>query len=624
MKWFFRPLMLVALGGALFAAAVVVFRARPAQVRPQPSPVAEGEYEIVWLYGATNVAPWERFVAAVERAKKQLQDDFPGLEAQTEGAFPEQTTAVPEVALYWPKAKKRLVFRWYKLTSDWKTRDWVDALTHRQPPPLAIIGGNTSDGARDLAYRLKQLSAELPAAARPLLLLTTATADEVAPEEGVEDPGKFLADHVGPRPVPLTGVYPERTFRFCFTNAQMAAAVTQFIASRDDLRPDSDPYYLVKWEDDAYSRDLMEKGFWNALGRYLFAPAAVRDWGALTGGTATGSPLPVSLSGIAFAREGAAQGRTHWLAHAVAAQGVVSPSPGAIVFPQAVAAPGVAALDASPTGAGPHGFGYKPPTWQTIDSSVGTFLQPNRYEAQVARELLDELLKQAGSRTQRRPLLVVTGQSAPSRRFLHALARTSPDQARRFVVATGDGISFNTVYRDRQVAWPIQDLPFHLVFFCHHNPIDADADFRPVEAVQDPSEELGNTAATGTEDVLLYSAIVEAVAHAFRRDHQPCAHAGELAERLTAIRLRDGRISFDAGGQPFFSPDGNRLTGTGEHVVYLRPCFEGRYILRQSTIEVWAWRQSGGEEPPWRRVGDPLTVRYDADISLEGGRHGSE
>ena len=66
---------------------------------------------------------------------------------------------------------------------------------------------------------------------------------------------------------------------------------------------------------------------------------------------------------------------------------------------------------------------------------------------------------------QRRPLLVVTGQSQPSRRFLRALARSAPEAARRLVVATGDAIAFNTIYRDRQVAWPIQELPFALVFF---------------------------------------------------------------------------------------------------------------------------------------------------------------
>jgi len=36
----------------------------------------------------------------------------------------------------------------------------------------------------------------------------------------------------------------------------------------------------------------------------------------------------------------------------------------------------------------------------------------------------------------------------------------------------GRRIDFNTIYRDRNLAWPIQDLPCDLVFFCHRNPVD--------------------------------------------------------------------------------------------------------------------------------------------------------
>src|SRR6516162_2849536 len=115
-----------------------------------------------------------------------------------------------------------------------------------------------------------------------------------------------------------------------------------------------------------------------------------------------------------------------------------------------------------------------PPTPQLIDSSVGTFLTPNRFEAQAAQNLLDLAL----ATPQRRPLLVVTGQAVPTRRFLRALVRLAPDYMRRFVVATGGALSFNTVYRDRQVAWPVQDLPFRLVFFCHNDPVSPEAGFR--------------------------------------------------------------------------------------------------------------------------------------------------
>ena len=198
---------------------------------------------------------------------------------------------------------------------------------------------------------------------------------------------------------------------------------------------------------------------------------------------------------------------------------------------------------------------------ERIASSVGSFLAPNRFEAEVAGQVvqdlehspgaepltadrrgLDEALRDvegAGDRP-RRPLLVVTGQSAPSRRFLRELARTAPAQARRLVVATGDAVAFNTVYRDRRVAWPIQDLPFALVFFCHFDPIhnnpdDPDLAFLPEGRPPPDGEKDFNLSATGTEDVLLNGAIIESLAQAFDRDDKPAADAGELSRRLAEI-----------------------------------------------------------------------------------------
>src|SRR5207302_175475 len=159
---------------------------------------------------------------------------------------------------------------------------------------------------------------------------------------------------------------------------------------------------------------------------------------------------------------------------------------------------------------------------------------------------------------QKRPLLVLTGQSAPSRRFLRALVRSAPGMARQFVVATGDAIAFNNVYRDRGVAWNVQDLPVPLVFFCHHNPIDPDAGFRPLQV-----------------------------------------HAGHGGP---------GPV-----GTALFNPDGSgkRKSGTGEHIVSLRPHVQGGRVLPEATIAVWAWHGQPGQklsEGEWRPVGEPLNV----------------
>jgi hypothetical protein len=556
MKWLLRPSLLIVASTAFVVGAVAVaLRTGPTLTRPAPLPVADGDAEVVWLYAATNPAAWERFVAAVRHAPEALRKDHPDVRAEVDpaAAFPQQTTAVPEVALSFGPGQGRLVFRWYKLTSDWSTRDWVEALLKRAPPPLAVIGGSSSDGARDLAWQFQQAGDALPESARPLLLLTTATADRVVA------PGTENGAQPAPVPAPageevevtpgvnLNDLYKGRTFRFCFTNRQMAGAVTNFLWGQPDLRPDRDPVYMVRWDDDSYSRDLIE-GFWNALKR-------LEERGQFT----------MTI----------------------------------------------------------------PPTPQVIDSSVGGFSRPNGFEAKVARDLLD--LRQAErarpERPQKRPLLVMTGQSAPSRRFLRALARSAPDMAREFVVATGDAIAFNNVYRDRAVAWNVQDLPLPLVFFCHRNPIDPGAGFRPLPRDRGGAPPSGSdlTAATGTEDILLYGDIVEALAQAQRRGGRPAADAAELAAGLAELHVNAGHIGFGTAGTPLFNPDnfGRRRWGTGEHIVCLRPHVQAGRVLPEATVSVWAWHGRADQkyyEGEWRPAGAPLKVPYD-QAPVEGGGH---
>jgi len=528
MKWLFRPSVLAALALALLVGAAVLALWPPApQLKPTPLSVDAGVAEVVWLYEATNPTSWERFVAAVQRAARRLQDVYPGVTAHVDGAFPRETTAVPEASLSWPGKGGRLVFHWYKRTSEWKTRDWAEALLKRPRPPLAIIGGNNSDNARELAGDLARQGGALPEAARPLLLLTAATANRVRPPD---DPD------VSHR-VDLMQVYPGRTFRFCFSNEQMGRAIMNFLWTDMELTPDAAPIHLVEWDDDAYSDDLID-GFWKAL-------------------------------------------------------------------PDET-----------------EGGGGASPSIHRIASSVGGFYAPNRYEAEGVASLLTNLEKTQDR--QHKPALVVAGQTAPTRRFLRALAQTAPAQARRLVVVTGDSLSFNTVYRDRRVTWPIQELPFSLVFFCHYNPIDEDAGFHLHRAPHgSPEDREGAAATTGTEDVLLDGDIVEALAQAYLRNGRPCADAGELRQRLAEITLRGDRVGYDPAGKRLFDEDGNRAVevkdgaevGSGAHVVVLRPHVEGERVLPKADITVWVWgeRQQGEPGASWQRrnLGPPLTVSYD-------------
>jgi hypothetical protein len=586
-RWLFRPWLLVTLLAAAVVGALVVawgfLQPGGAWLAATPLPVAAGDREVVWLYPATNPAAWERFITAVR--SERLQKAFPGLVVQTTDAFPRGTLLTPEAALVLPGADGgpspgRLVFRWYKLTGDWKTADWVEALLRRRPPPFAIIGGSSSDAALELARELRARGTALPEAQRPLLLLTTATADHVVTE--AEDAAPESAEGGPAAGTPLLQVYPGRTFRFCFSNRQMAAAVTHFLWSRDDLRPDSDPAYMVEWEDDAYSRDLIE-GFWGGL-HSVAAERAARQWG--------------------------------WAAGSVAGR---VPPPGGGPFP----------FDAAGRAASAFGFTLLP-TPQLVDSSVGAFETPNRFESKVARDLvelvraLDEPV--AHPPRQHRPLLVLTGQTAPCRRFLRALERYSPDLSRRFVVATGDAISFNTVYRDRVVAWPVQDFPFPLVFFCHRDPTDAAAGFDPAGPYAGRP-----TAATATDDVLLNEDLAEALVRVL-------AGPGGDSDTTTAARLlhrlrrdRSGSLTTQPGGTLFFDADGGPRAGTGEHVVCLRPRIvreEGdasERVLPEATVEVWAWRPGpAGVGHVWERVNGPLRVTYDEPPPVGGAPHDAE
>jgi hypothetical protein len=553
MKWLLHPSLLAFSSVALaLVATVLVLWKRTPEIRTEPLPVKDGEREIVWLDAATSASTWERFVGAVHVAGTRLEREHAGLTVDTSNAFPRQTTAVPEIAIALPNRSTRLVFRWYKLTSNQKSHDWIKALTERKPPPLAIIGGSTSDVAIELARQLRDFAKSDEEA--PLLFLTTATADNVLPTDK-----PVQADEVNP--VSLNRIYDGRTFRFCFTNQQMADAITDFVWSQNELRPDSDPVYMVSWEDDPYSRDLTS-GFYRALRRPA-VEAVARDVASVVPGGFPTTPGNWAYSQFRYAMQ-------------------------------------------------------SPP--QQIDSSVGGFNRPNRFEAVVAEYLMDELENLRNHGPQRQPLLVLSGQTQPSRRFLQALVRISPLKARRFVVVSGDAIAFNTIYRDRRVAWPIQDLPFSLVVFAHRNPMDAEAGFTQTAM---PQLAAAASSTTGTEDLLLFVDMVEALCGSMYQGNQPPANARQLGERLRLarqVRLRGNAVEWGDQGTPMFDELGNRYSGMGEHVVWLKPTVNDERVKPEATITVWAEKPTRKEGSHWRKVGEILGVSYDP--AAGGGVHG--
>lgn len=244
---------------------------RPAG-RPRPASVPSGDIEMAWLHTSTNGPTWERFVYGLVRTQLTV----PGLTVDDSNAFNETTTAVPEVVFSMADRPGKLRVRWYKLTTDATTDHWVNALAERDPAPVALIGGGSSDRAADLARamnRRKDWAGE-----RPLLFITTATADELEP--GPDDASDLRAAAQN-----LIDVYDDLSFRFCFTNRQMAEAVIDFtehnperlatpsqqafggVASAVALhaRLSAPPKVLsVVWKDDPFSTDLHDR-FGDAL-----------------------------------------------------------------------------------------------------------------------------------------------------------------------------------------------------------------------------------------------------------------------------------------------------------------------------------------------------------------------
>jgi len=508
MNWLFRSnlLVLVVLGLALAAAWIVWPFGRLAPTgQAAPKPLEGRDQEIVWLDPATSAVNWERFVAATRRFVADRKD----ITLDDSNAFPSQTTAVPEIALALGPGKPRLWFRWYKLTGDLGPRQWVRALAKRFPPPLAIIGGGTSDRARDLAWELNDLPGY--PSTKPLMLITSATAVKVYLDGETKE---------------LMRIYPDRSFRFCFTNHQMAKAVAEFIWNHEDLRPDSQPVYLVGWKDDPYSEDLSEQ-FHEMVVKYL------------------------------------------------------------------------AELNSE-----------QPFLTQTILYSVGSFNQPNVWEEDAVERIVNVLGQHP---EQQRPLLVLPAMPQPARRFLRGLARTDPVRAGRFVVATGDGIDFNTIYRDRNLAWPIQDLPCTLVFFCHRNPVDPSAfrEDRPSgdQAPPDPNEKT----TTGTQDLLLYRDIVETVATAAAHENGWLDRADDFRQRLTELQFPDGT--------PRFNSQGNQRPGASEYVGVLRPVRDDNRVQPKALLQVWNRSGVANGKGHWDLVRE-LSVDYRSEPSVvlrEGG-----
>ena len=463
--------------------------------------VPTGDQEIAYIQAATSGATWERFVAGIQNVKH----DWPGLIVEDR----ERLSHGDDGRAGGGAARRRAVrivcgFAGTSSPATPITSNGCEELGRRDPPPLALIGGGSSDRARDLAEALKQQTTWH--GKPPLLMLMTATADVL---------------YVGPQhnqPVPLMDIYPDRTFRFCFTNRPdgRGGARTGLVSSvpaagrlpgsrragpghrsapicgpawacsrrRRCRRP---TVRVLEWEDDPYSLDLSD------------------------------------------------QFRTVLKDHGDEADSVV----------------------------------YR------LAYSVGDYYLPNRPESEELSRIADQMAE-AGHRRQ---LLVLPAVEKPARRVLRGLSTAIHKEVRNLVAVTGDSISFNVVYRDREIAWNIQDMPVPLVFFCHQNPAAWPEHGTPGNGLSTPEP-------NATDDELLNADIVRVVLEAVFGRGLP--GPPQLLADVDALkqRLHDRPNFFDA--------DGNRHGGSGEYVVCLRPHFDRARVLPSATLEVWTregrWR----------------------------------
>ncbi len=158
-------------------------------------------------------------VGAVRRGRPHGSADRARLSVDDTRAFLDQTNRVPEVVLSIDGAPPHLRIRWYKLTSEAGPTHWVRRLAERGPPRSrsSAAGRATARSTSPGPWPGRRTWAGAP----PLLLITTATANTV-----VLDPDAGATPDAG-GPKPLMSVYPGRSFRFCFTNRQMASAVVR-------------------------------------------------------------------------------------------------------------------------------------------------------------------------------------------------------------------------------------------------------------------------------------------------------------------------------------------------------------------------------------------------------------
>ncbi len=524
----------------LFAASQIALRRR--QALPEPVSVPGGDWEIAWINTPTASDTWDEFVTGLKRAEMQV----PGLVVDTSEAFPEHTTSVPRVAISRPPQQGKLHFRWYKTGTGVSTADWLAALAQRDPAPIAVIGGWSSDRAIELASILnRQVEWH---GDRPLLFITAATVDHVQ-----SNAGSFGIPGEEPQ---LTDLYPGRMFRFCFTNKQMAEAVTDYLAQDPSLCP----------------------GYGSWPGFPCFWGGAAGGWPATIGLAALNGPGPAIFT-LQWQDDPFSEDLADYFTEAIDRRFTRCTDRNSFVRPPSAPA-----------------FVQR----NRIPFSIGGFARTNSGEAEAVREIVRQL-RPPGERS----VLIIPSVTAPMRRVLLALSERIPGAGRRLVAVTGDGMSVNAVYRDVEFTWPLRSIPIPLVMFSHQNPFgwdDASSPPPPLGYVLDPLSK------RGTQSILLYNEM------ALMLIETMLPESGEVG----AKGADELAVRFQTRMPAVFDASGNRLGGSGEHVLVVRPTSRQAAVAspQRADATITAFRRSA--KSGWQKV---KTVEVRAEGTAEGRPH---
>jgi hypothetical protein len=490
------------------------------------------DQEVALIEPAASADDWGRIVTALKLLEGdwlRLNPHLPALRLDLADAFPKLSTEVPEIVLSMASTPtQRLRLRWYKISGEHDAASWVRKLHARTRPPLAIIGGATSDRAVRLAGALNETYPEADQPA-PVFLITTATAERTADNKR------------------LIELYPQRSFRYSFTNQRMVDSLLKFVQQTPNLwvhkPPDPEEHALA---------------IANLVGAQdgRFAGTIVNGYAVL--------PAPqYSLTRVVWEDERYSQDLAELFA--------------------------VKFMELFPGGKDYHAG--------RISYAIGDFFQPAPLEQATVQTFITDRSPVAPH-----SMLVLPTQTIRMRRFLINLRERSPLDARNLVILNGDAISFNSVYRDRDVVWNILNLPYSLVFFTHRNPIDRAAGFTPVVEQDEPIVTNPQRTTTGTNDILLYRDVLESLLYAAFDGEKLMGDSLQVRERLRATawqhppgdgngdkaRICNTKVHrIEPEPRRFFYTSGNRRSHTGEHIVWVRPHFADDVVMLTSTISVW-------------------------------------